>query len=94
MAVRCWAIVFSLIKFNGTQRYIRDVFQVEVLAIQAAVKAIWDSNIPNENITIPSDSQVTIRALASNRINSRTVYGGITYISFGFPDIIIFRETA
>ena len=38
-------------------------FQAEVLAIQAAVKIIWDENVINRNIAILSDSQAVIRAL-------------------------------
>ena len=55
--------------------YYCNIFQVEVLAMQAAVKIIWNSNIPKGNITILSDSQAAIRALGSNVMNSRTVYG-------------------
>ena len=41
---------------------------------QAEFKIIWDSNIPNGNITILPDSQAAIRTLGSNVMNSRTVY--------------------
>ena len=51
------------------------------MAIQAAVKFIRDLNINNENITILSDIQATIRALGSNVINSRTVYGCQKYLN-------------
>ena len=42
--------------------------------LQAAVKIIWDSNIPSEDITILSDSKASIRALGFNGMNSKMVY--------------------
>ena len=50
------------------------VFHVKMFAKQATVKIIWDSNIPNGNITILSDSQAVMRVLASNVMNSKTVW--------------------
>ena len=45
------------------------------MAIQAAARIIWGGKVSKRNGTILSDSQAAIKALNSNVMNSKAVYG-------------------
>ena len=46
-----------------------NVFQLEMLGIQAAFKIIWDSNLPNRNTIIPSYNQTVSSDLGFRTVN-------------------------
>ena len=65
----------------GNFIYYQIFFYQKTAERKAVVMIIWDSNIPNGNITIFSDCQAAIRALGSNVMNSKTVYGFRKYLN-------------
>ena len=57
------------------------VFQAEALAINYCAKEIVQKDMQNEEIHIFSDSQSVLKALQSNKINSKTIYECVQNLS-------------